>query len=144
MDKVKAVAVALGALFGAFALPTLVFALKGHEVAAAVSATLLACTVLALIVVGAFAAGAAYTRSSMAMGAGIALRAQETNDRWDERKTATMGRLFEAGARAGRSTAAIGAQPALSLPSDEMDGWMPIPTEYQISEPAEAGDGRDW
>jgi len=46
--------------------------------------------------------------------------------------------------RAGRSTSAIGVQPSLPLPSDEMDDWMPVPSEYQISEPAEAGDGRDW
>ena len=127
---------ALAALLGLFLLlfgPTLFFLADGNEVAAAVTGTLTVGTLFAITHVLAFAGGAFYTKSAMAMGGSLVLRAQETNDRWDERKTAAFGKLMQEGARIGRQAA--GGQdglPALPLPSQGLVDWMPAPSTFDV------------
>ena len=84
--------IGLVAVFAVFAGPALILLAMGNTVGAAVTGTLAACILVGISHLVAFGVGAAYTRSSMSAGADIALRAQETNDRWDERKTAAFGR----------------------------------------------------
>jgi hypothetical protein len=120
----------IGAVFVLVFLPTLIFLATDRDVAAAITGTLTLGTILAFTHVLAFTAGAWYTRSAMQMGADVALRAQETNDRWDERKTVAFGRLMQEGARIGRM--AGGGQEdviPLPLPSQGMD-WLPPTTTF--------------
>lgn len=138
MERVKFALVVLGSLFGLFVVPTLVFLAKGNQVAAAITATLSACTLFGLTLVAAFGAGAWYTRAAMTTGAGIALKAQETNDRWDERKTAAFGRLFQEGARVARQERG-GDMPALPPPSHIVDWIPPVAAFADLSEAADDG-----
>lgn len=139
MDKIKVVLASLGLMFAVLFVPTLVFVAKGNDVGAAVTATLTVGIVVVATHTLAFAAGAWYTKGAMAMGAGIALKAQDTNDRWDERKSATMGKLFSEGARIGRMSAGGDAPPALPLPSQGMD-WLPALSVFQASDLEEEGE----
>ena len=133
---------ALAALLGLFLLlfgPTLFFLADGNEVAAAVTGTLTVGTLFAITHVLAFASGAWFTKSTMVMGASVALKAQDSNDRWDERKTAAFGKLMQEGARIGRQAATgPGDLPALPLPSQGLD-WMPAPTAFDVVDA-----GEDW
>lgn len=125
MDKIGKTLAVLGVAFVLALAPTLIFMATDRDVAAAVTGTLTIGTILAASHVLAFAAGAWYTKGAMQVGADVALRAQETNDRWDERKTVAFGRLMQEGARIGRQAA--GSQPdamPLPLPSQGLD-WLP-------------------
>jgi len=125
MESVRQLLAILGVLFLLLFAPTLIFLSKGNQVAAAVTGTMTLGIILAVTHVSAFAVGAWYTKGAMTMGADVALRAQETNDRWDERKTVAFGQLMREGARIGRQVA--GGQPnvmPLPLPSQGLD-WLP-------------------
>ena len=120
----------LGALLAALVIAGLVmcaplafFAIKGDRVGFAVSVAVLAMLFLGLLVMGAVAVGAAYTRRTMRDGAGIALQAQDFNDRWDTAKMNNTTKLFIEGARAGRSLQQPEIPP-LPMPSQGLD-WLP-------------------
>ena len=130
----------LVAIFIAFLLlfgPTIYFLLVGDQVAATFTGTLTAGLVLAFTHTLALTVGAHYSRHTMEKGADIALRAQETNDRWDERKTAAFGKIMIEGARIGRSTQPTDFPP-LPLPSQAID-WLPpiatLPTDQEDLQP---------
>jgi hypothetical protein len=140
MQTMKTVLIGLGIFFLVVFVPTLVFLALDHDVAAAVTGTMTVGVLLAITHVSAFAAGMWYTRAAMHMGADIAIRAQETNDRWDERKTKVFGDLVREGARIGRASRPSGASVEvlpLPLPSQDVS-WLPAPTEFgpQIAAPA--------
>lgn len=124
MDGFQKTLLGLGIVFCAVFLPTLVFIAIGNQVAAAITGTMTVAIIFAITHVAAFAGGAWYTRGTMLMGADVALRAQETNDRWDERKTASFTRIMTEGARIGRSTHPVDAAP-LPMPSQGALDWMP-------------------
>lgn len=92
----------------------------GHYQTSVIILVLTAAFWAVVFVVGAFVVGSAYTRTVMRDGAAIALHAQDSNDRWDERKTAALGRLFQAGALAGRN--AVLPEPT-ALP--DTTSWLP-------------------
>ena len=94
--------VGLGVLFLCLFLPTIIFLAKGNQVAAAVTGTLTVGTLFAISHTGAFAAGTLYSRAAMREGADIALRSQETNDRWDERNAYRRALIQAARARRSR------------------------------------------
>jgi hypothetical protein len=129
MQTMKAVLIGLGVFFLVVFVPTLVFLALDQDVAAAVTGTMTAGVLLAFTHVAAFAAGTWYTRAAMHMGADIALRAQETNDRWDERKTKVFGDLVREGARIGRTGGPVADVLPLPLPSQDVS-WLPAPTEF--------------
>jgi hypothetical protein len=137
MQTMKTVLIGLGVFFLVVFVPTLVFLALDHDVAAAVTGTMTVGVLLAITHVSAFAAGMWYTRAAMHMGADIAIRAQETNDRWDERKTKVFGDLVREGARIGRASTPSAEVLPLPLPSQDVS-WLPAPTEFgpQIAAPA--------
>jgi hypothetical protein len=142
MQTVKGILIGLGAFFLVVFVPTLVFLVLGQDVAAAVTGTVTVGVLLAISHVGAFAAGMWYTRAAMHMGAEIAIRAQETNDRWDERKTKVFGDLVREGARIGRAGAPQADVLPLPLPSQDVS-WLPAPIEFGQSVPAPL-DEEEW
>ncbi len=129
MQTIKVVLIGLGVFFLVVFVPTLVFLALDQDVAAAVTGTMTVGVLLAITHVAAFAAGTWYTRTAMHMGADIAIRAQETNDRWDERKTKVFGDLVREGARIGRASAPAAEILPLPLPSQDVS-WLPAPTEF--------------
>lgn len=129
MQTIKVVLIGLGVFFLVVFVPTLVFLALDQDVAAAVTGTMTVGVLLAITHVSAFAAGMWYTRAAMHMGADIAIRAQETNDRWDERKTKVFGDLVREGARIGRTSASSPEVLPLPLPSQDVS-WLPAPTEF--------------
>jgi len=129
MQTIKVILIGLGVFFLVVFVPTLVFLALDQDVAAAVTGTMTVGVLLAITHVAAFAAGTWYTRTAMHMGADIALRAQETNDRWDERKTKVFGDLVREGARLGRTSASSPEVLPLPLPSQDVS-WLPAPTEF--------------
>jgi len=145
MQGIKVVLSGLGVFFLVVFVPTLIFLAIDQDVAAAVTGTMTVGVLLAITHVAAFAAGTWYTRTAMHLGADIVIRAQETNDRWDERKTKVFGDLVREGARIGRSSApAAEATMAVSLPLPSQDvSWLPAPTEFGQGAPASL-DGEEW
>ncbi|MBN1137702.1 MAG: hypothetical protein JXM73_14035 [Anaerolineae bacterium] len=129
MQTIKVVLIGLGVFFLVVFVPTLIFLAVDQDVAAAVTGTMTVGVLLAITHVAAFAAGTWYTRTAMHMGADIALRAQETNDRWDERKTKVFGDLVREGARIGRASAPSAEILPLPVPSQDIS-WLPAPTEF--------------
>ena len=124
LDIFQKTLITLGLAFLALFGPTLFFLITGDQVAATFTGTLTGGLLLAFTHVLAFAVGAYYSRDTMERGADVALRAQETNDRWDERKSATMGKLIVEGARIGARTTGPADTPPLPLPSQGLD-WLP-------------------
>jgi hypothetical protein len=129
MRTMKTVLIGLGVFFLVVFVPTLIFLALDHDVAAAVTGTITVGVLLAITHVSAFATGMWYTRAAMHMGADIAIRAQETNDRWDERKTKVFGDLVREGARLGRASTLSAEVLPLPLPSQDVS-WLPAPTEF--------------
>jgi len=129
VQTIKVVLIGLGVFFLVVFVPTLVFLALDQDVAAAVTGTMTVGVLLAITHVAAFAAGTWYTRTAMHMGADIAIRAQETNDRWDERKTKVFGDLVREGARIGRAGAPAAEILPLPLPSQDVS-WLPAPAEF--------------
>jgi len=117
--------------------PAVFFAVKGDPVGFAVSVAVIAMIFLGLLVMGAVAVGAAYTRSTMRDGAGIALQAQDFNDRWDTAKMGHMSKIFTEGARTAKSIREPDI-PALPMPSQGGLEWMPPIAML------EGGDNGDW
>lgn len=137
MQTMKVILIGLGVFFLVVFVPTLVFLALDHDVAAAVTGTMTVGVLLAITHVAVFAAGMWYTRAAMHMGADIAIRAQETNDRWDERKTKVFGDLVREGARIGRASAPPAEVLSLPLPSQDVS-WLPAATEFgpQVAAPS--------
>ena len=75
------------------------------------------------------------------MGAELVTRAQETNDRWDERKTAVLGRVLGEGVRLGQRVGNTDVAP-LPLPSQGMEWLPPVAVFQDEEEPAYLQDGR--
>lgn len=133
-DRFRQVLIGLGAPAALLLVATLVFTLLGNTIAAAVAGTISVATVLVISHVGVFYAGAQYTRGAMAMGAGIALKAQEVNDKWDQVKTVTFGKLITEGARLGRQASTTqDSMPVLPLPSQGLD-WLPTAAAFDVDE----------
>ena len=132
LDGLQALLAALGGLLLLMFAPAIFFAIKGDRVGFAISLTVIAMLFLGLLVMGAVAIGAAYTRSTMRDGANIALQAQDFNDRWDVSKMNNTTKLFIEGARAGRSLQQP-EFPPFPLPSQGMD-WLPPVTMFQDDE----------
>ena len=141
MDGFQKTLIGLGVVFAIVFLPTLVFLVVGNQVAAAVCGTFTVAIILAFTHVLSFAGGAWYTRGSMQMGAELVTRAQETNDRWDERKTAVLGRVLGEGVRLGQRVGNTDVAP-LPLPSQGMDWLPPVAVFQDDDEPAYLQDGR--
>lgn len=78
---------------------------------------------LMLVIILVWMASSWWTAQTMERGAEIALRAQEINDTWDAKKTASIAQLVREGIRVGRSNSQH-RPPALPLPSQEV-GWLP-------------------
>lgn len=107
--------------------PTVFFLLLGDKVLAAICATLSIIFLLSASHIAAFAAGARYTRGSMQVGAAIALKAQEIDDRSDDQHMKVLADVFRQGATLGKVITAPEVGPALPLPSQMFD-WMPEPS----------------
>ena len=124
LDIFQKTLIAIGLAFLGLFGPTLFFLIIGDQVAATFTGTLTGGLLLAFTHALALTVGAHYSRHTMEKGADIALRAQETNDRWDERKSATMGKLIVEGARLGARNIGPADTPPLPLPSQGLD-WLP-------------------
>jgi hypothetical protein len=131
-DGLGALLAALGGILLLMFAPVIFFAIKGDKIGVAISITMIAMLLLGLLVMCAVAVGAAYTRSTMRDGAGIALSAQDFNDRWDAAKMNNTTKLFIEGARAGRSLQQPEISP-LPMPSQGLD-WLPSVTVFQDEE----------
>ena len=94
-----------------------------HLVAAIIFWSIIAAGWMILIVVSVWAAASWWTAQIMERGAEIALRAQQANDAWDTRKSASLVQVMKAGMEAGRLNSSSN-RPALPLPSQE-SGWLP-------------------
>ena len=136
LDGLQAIVAVLGLLLVLMFAPTLFFAIKGDQLGFFISLTVIAMLFLGLMIMGAVAMGAEYTRRTMRDGASIALQSQDFNDRWDIKKMDISSKLFIEGARAGRSLQQGAQSPPLPLPSQGLE-WLP-PVEV-LNEPD--GDG---
>ena len=85
------------------------------------------------IVLASYTAGARFTRSTMAMGSDLVLRAQESDDRRDIKQMEVFGRLMIEGGRIAQRMRPNDAPAALPLPSQEMK-WLPEVTTYDVDD----------
>lgn len=120
----------LGALIAFTAVMSLVAVglyLIGYYVIAAVAGTAIAALYILLIVVITAYVTRKNTIETMESGAEIALRAQQINDTWDAKKTASAVTAIREGVKLGAATRSIprpNEVPALPLPSQAGD-WIP-------------------
>jgi hypothetical protein len=84
-----------------------------------------------LAVVVTVAVTAWWTRQTMRDGADIALKAQNTNDAWDARKTAALGALMREGAKIWQKVASD-SPPLLPMPSQ--GDWLPDLVEFSLTD----------
>lgn len=123
LDGLGALLAALCVLIVLMFAPAVIFAIKGDRVGFAISVTVIAMLFLGLLVMGAVAVGASYTKSTMKEGAQIALASQDFNDRWDVQKFKSATTLMVEGARIAKSLQQPDI-PALPMPSQGLD-WLP-------------------
>ena len=139
IDNLGAVLGGLGVFLLIVFSPSLFFAIKGDQLGFAISITIIAVLFLGVLLIAAFAIGMAYTRSTMRDGAGIALQAQDFNDRWDVAKMGHQTKIFTEGARAARSLQ-VPTEPLMPLPSQD-PSWMP---EVALLQDVGDGNGDGW
>jgi hypothetical protein len=108
----------------------LLYALR-YYVAAAVVGTATGALYLLLIVLVTTYVTRRNTIETMRLGAEIALRAQQINDSWDAKKTASMTQLVREGIRLGVSNSARLPGAALPLPGQVSD-WLMLPSETPL------------
>lgn len=127
MDRIKGFGIALALAFLTMAVMTLIFSVFGHPVAAAVSGTLTVCSMLAVSHIGSFIFGAMYTKGTVSMGADVALRAQESHERWNERTTRSLTNSVIEGVRQGSMIMRQEQSQSPILPPSQMldGGWAP-------------------
>lgn len=80
--------------------------------------------ILFAIVLASYTAGARFTRTTMAMGSDLVLRAQESDDHRDIKQMETFGKLMIEGGRIAQRMKPNDAPAALPLESQGMD-WLP-------------------
>ena len=124
VDGLKAIIVSMAAILLLLFVPVLIFAIKGNDKAVAVCLTVIAMLFLGIVVMGAVAAGATWTRNTMRDGANIALAAQESDDRRDIKQMDTLGKLMIEGGRIAQRMRPGSEPTALPLPSQALD-WLP-------------------
>lgn len=105
-------------------VPPIIFSIAGNDTAVTVCLTVDAMLVLFGVILGSYAAGARFTRSTMAMGSDLVLRAQESDDRRDIKQMETFGKLMIEGGRIAQRMKPSDAPTALPLESQGMD-WLP-------------------
>lgn len=113
--------------------------LAQYPVATAVVVTLILGLILLLVMALVWSAASWWTARTMERGAGIALRAQQANDAWDEHKTTALTQLTTAliqlmreSMKVGRLDNSSNGPPTLPLPSQEI-GWLPALSSFNTS-----------
>lgn len=127
-------------------LMTIALFLFDRILTAAIIGTAVVALLLLLVVLATAQISRRQTIETMQIGADIALRAQETNDTWDARKTKAIGDVMKEGIRFSRDQARQrgirpGSQPLPPLlPPSQDTAWLPEITHYddeiiEIEEP---------
>jgi hypothetical protein len=120
----------LGATTVIVIITAVILRLGQYPVAAAIFWTVIAAVWLILIIAAVWVISSWWTARTMERGAGIALRAQQTNDAWDARKTDALAQLMKEGIKAGQwGSSRRGPSPTLPLPSQEA-GWLPALSSF--------------
>jgi len=101
---------------------------------------------LGLLVVLAFVAGSWWTERQVRLGANIATTAQNVNDRWDERKTASFAALAREMVRLGQSVRPaqdVSSPPLLTAAGSESNWMAPLDGFSVSSDPHNKDHGGD-
>jgi len=124
--QMKQLVITLGSLTAASTLTTLGLWAFDQRVAAAVVGSATMFLWLGLLIVGTVAITAWWTKSTMEAGAGIALKAQESDDKRDVAQIQAVGSLAKVLMRQTRPE-----YPALPMPQQEAD-WLPALSEFDV------------
>ena len=124
LDGLQALLVALGGLFLILFIPAIAFSIKGDKAGVTGSLVAAGFVLLGILIMGAFAAGVAFGRSSMREGAGMVLTAQQFDNKADATMMRNTTRIFQEGVRAARMLQQPDAPP-LGPPSMAALDWMP-------------------